>query len=103
MTPVVILALDSRTPACCLSPSVLIRTFPVVYLTTVVVRAGLLTTPEGTHTHEILALIIDIAQVSSLVLSLLTNVIATSIIAIKSWCVRVIFYYKLDLMLTPVL
>jgi hypothetical protein len=28
MTPVVILALDSRTPACLLSPSVLIRTFP---------------------------------------------------------------------------
>jgi hypothetical protein len=28
MTPVVILALDSRTPTCFLSPPVLIRTFP---------------------------------------------------------------------------
>jgi hypothetical protein len=54
------------------------------------VRAGLLITPEGAHIHRVLALVIDFAQVSNLVLSLLTNVIATSIIATKSWCVRVI-------------
>jgi hypothetical protein len=64
---------------------------PVAYLTTVVVRAGLLITPEGADIHKVLARIIDIAQVSNLVLSLLTNIIATSIIATKSWCVHVIF------------
>jgi len=61
---------------------------PVAYLTTVVVRAGLLITPEGADIHKVLARIIDIAQVSNLVLSLLTNIIATSIIATKSWKYR---------------
>ena len=92
MTPVVLLALDTGTPAFVFYPSCSDLTFsPVVYLITVAVRAGLLATPKGTRVHKELALIINIAQVSNLVLSLLTNVIATSIIASKSWCVRVIF------------
>jgi hypothetical protein len=64
--------------------------FSVAYLTTVVARAGLLITQEA-QINKDLSLVIDIAQVSNLVLSLLTNVIATSIIATKSWCVHVIF------------
>ena len=87
MTPVVLLAIDSRTPSCLFS----IRSasnFPTVaYLTAVVARAGLFMTQEGTHIHILLARVIDIAQVSNLGLSLLTNVVATSIIAAKSWCV----------------
>ncbi|KAI0266909.1 hypothetical protein BGY98DRAFT_1102405 [Russula aff. rugulosa BPL654] len=43
---------------------------------------------RGAHTHIVLSRVIDIAQVSNLVLSLLTNVIATSIIATKSWKYR---------------
>lgn len=72
--------------------------YPVLYLTTVTARAGLFITPEMAHIHKVLAGIIDLAKVSNLVLSLLTNAVATSIIAIRSWCVRVIF--KFDLMLT---
>jgi hypothetical protein len=99
MTPVVILAIDSRTPAFFLSPFVPALNFLIVaYLTTVAARAGLLITPEKAHIHIVLARVIDIAQVSNLALSFLTNVTATSIIATKSWCVRVVF--KLDLMLT---
>ncbi|KAI0263148.1 hypothetical protein BGY98DRAFT_695802 [Russula aff. rugulosa BPL654] len=71
MTPVVSLAIDG-----------------LAYLTTVVARAGLLITPEGAHTHIVLSSVLGIAQVSNLVLSLLTNVIATSIIATKSWKYR---------------
>jgi len=70
------------------------NTSEITYLTMVVARAGLLITIEGNHVHKVLARTIDIAQVSDLVLSLLTNDIATSITAIKSWCVHVIF--KLD-------
>ncbi|KAF8502186.1 hypothetical protein F5888DRAFT_1176221 [Russula emetica] len=71
MTPVVILAIDS-----------------LAYLTTVVVRAGLFITSEGAQIHTVFSRVIDIAQVSNLALSLLTNVIATSIIAAKSWKYR---------------
>ncbi|KAI0276617.1 hypothetical protein BGY98DRAFT_693311 [Russula aff. rugulosa BPL654] len=71
MTPVVLLAIDS-----------------LAYLTAVVARAGLFMTQEGTHIHILLARVIDIAQVSNLGLSLLTNVVATSIIAAKSWKYR---------------
>ena len=95
MTPVVILAIDSRTPTFYLSPSPstlphlsCFEPFLVVYVATVVARAGLLITPEGAQSHKDLARIIDITQMSNLVLSLLTNVFATSIIATKSWCVR---------------
>lgn len=71
MTPVVTLALDS-----------------LVYLTIIVVTAGLFMTPEGAHIHKLLRLIFSIAQVCNLVLSLLTNVISTSIIATTSWKYR---------------
>ena len=38
-------------------------------------------------TNQILAQVLNIAQVSNLGLSLLTNILATSIIALKAWCV----------------
>lgn len=60
----------------------------------------MLITSVEAHVHIVLARVIDIAQVSNLTLSLLTNVIATSIIAAKSWCVRVRVAFALDLMLT---
>jgi hypothetical protein len=56
---------------------------------TVAVRAGLLITPGGVHIHRDLARTIDVAQVINMVLSLLTNIFATSIIALKAWCVRI--------------
>jgi len=59
----------------------------VVYVATVVVRAGLFITPEHTQIHRSLARVIDITQVADLAFSLLTNVIATSIIAVKTWYV----------------
>jgi hypothetical protein len=57
-------------------------------VTVVAARVGLLITPEGAQSHQDLARIIDVAQVGNLALSLLTNVLATSIIAVKSWYVR---------------
>lgn len=64
-------------------------TFPkssVAYLATVAVRAALYLVPGG-EGHQILARIIDVTQVSTLGLSLLTNVLATSIISVKAWYV----------------
>ncbi|KAF8482914.1 hypothetical protein DFH94DRAFT_627208 [Russula ochroleuca] len=58
------------------------------YVTVVAARVGLLITPEGAQSHQDLARIIDVAQVGNLALSLLTNVLATSIIAVKSWMYR---------------
>ncbi|KAH9992592.1 hypothetical protein BJV77DRAFT_962219 [Russula vinacea] len=60
----------------------------LVYVITVAARAGLLITPEGAQSHHDLARIIDIAQVGNLALSLLTNALATSIIAVKCWIYR---------------
>jgi len=73
VTPVVILAIDS-----------------LAYLTTVVVKVGLFitSTPEMVQIHNVLIRITVIAQMSNLVLSLLTNAIATSIIAAESWKYR---------------
>lgn len=101
MTPVVTLAIDTRELAFLLRLSVLLHLFcfepfSVVYVITVAARAGLLITPEGAQSHHDLARIIDIAQVGNLALSLLTNALATSIIAVKCWYVRGI----LDLLLT---
>ncbi len=71
MTPVIVLAIDSRTPAFLSSlfiyftPYILLRTFTVVYVTSVVVRAGLFITPECAQSHKDLAHIIDVTQVSN--------------------------------------
>jgi len=59
-----------------------------VYVATVVVRAGLFLTPEDTQIHRNLAHVIDITQVADLTFSLLTNVLATSIIAVRTWKFR---------------
>ena len=90
MVPIVFLGINTST----LSPfsasaftSPVLRTFPVVYVFTVVVRAGLLATPGGAKIHQDFSRAIDVAQVTNLLLSLLTNVLATSIIATKTWYV----------------
>ncbi|KAH9961215.1 hypothetical protein BC827DRAFT_1155347 [Russula dissimulans] len=59
-----------------------------VYVVTVAVRAGLFITPEYTQIHRNLAHIIDVTQVADLSLSLLTNVLATSIMAVEAWKYR---------------
>jgi hypothetical protein len=59
----------------------------VIYVTTVVVRAALFAVPERFKDHRFLGHAIDVLQMSNLVLSLLTNVLATSIISFKAWCV----------------
>ena len=99
MTPVIALAIDSRTPAFLSSPSFYLL-YPIysvsnfhVHVTAVVVRVVVwLITPECAQSHKDLARIVDVTQVSNLVLSFLTNVLATSIIAIKSWCILAILY-----------
>jgi len=80
----------------CADQSTAILMVPVVtliinflfYATTVGVRAALFIVPGGLKAHRILARIIDVAQVGNLGLSLLTNVLATSIIALKAWKYR---------------
>jgi uncharacterized membrane protein len=56
-------------------------------MTVVATRVGLLLTAEGTPIHGALADIIDIAQVTTSVLSLFINVLGTLIISNKAWCV----------------
>jgi hypothetical protein len=55
----------------------------------VVVRAVLLSSKEGGQMHNVLARMIDVTQVAHQTFSLLTNIFATSIIALKAWCVCV--------------
>jgi len=71
MTPIVILIVDI-----------------FAYVTVLVVRVGLLIDPGGGRLFQVFTNIINVAQVSNLALSLLTNVSATSIIAAKSWKYR---------------
>jgi len=59
-----------------------------VYVATVVVRAALFITAEHTQIHRNLADVIDVTQVADLTLSLLTNILATSIIAVEAWRYR---------------
>jgi hypothetical protein len=60
--------------------------FPVVYFVTIAVRAALLTSLAGVRMHySLLFHMIDGTQLVHLTISLLTNIIATSIIALKAW------------------
>lgn len=101
MTPVVILIVDIRTLTCFLrlAPFYLIYStsnLPVAYVTVLVVRVGLFIDPGGGRLFQVFTNIINVAQVSNLALSLLTNVSATSIIAAKSWYVRSILNITLS-------
>ncbi|KAI0254091.1 hypothetical protein BJV78DRAFT_1371651 [Lactifluus subvellereus] len=82
-----VLCADQSTAVLMIPVVTLIINF-LFYATTVGVRGALFIVPGGLKAHRILARIIDIAQVSNLGLSLLTNVLATSIIAYKAWKYR---------------
>jgi hypothetical protein len=56
---------------------------------TVAVRAALLMTDEGVPMHNLLNRMVKGTQLAHQTLSLLINIYATSIIALKAWCVRV--------------
>ncbi|KAH9998433.1 hypothetical protein BJV74DRAFT_904642 [Russula compacta] len=79
---------SDQSRALLMVPIVFLAINTIVYVITIAVRAGLLATPEGAKIHQDLARAIDVAQVSNLGLSLLTNVLATSIIATKAWKYR---------------
>jgi hypothetical protein len=105
MTPVVILIVDIRTfalpsPSCSTLPHLFyFEPFPVAYVTVLVVRVGLFIDLGGGRLFQVFTNIINVAQVSNLALSLLTNVSATSIIAVKSWYVRSILNITLSCIL----
>jgi hypothetical protein len=56
---------------------------------TLVVRAASLCFKEGGQMYNDLARMIDVTQVAHQTFSLLTNIFATSIMALKAWCVCV--------------
>jgi hypothetical protein len=63
---------------------------PVVYLTTVALRATLLTLEEGAHDmRRDLNHVVIGTQLTHQSLSLFINIFATSLIALKAWCVCV--------------
>jgi len=62
--------------------------FPVIYLMAVAVRAALLMPEDNVRMHNaLLTRMVDVTQVAHQAFSLLTNMLATSIIALKAWCV----------------
>ena|SRR5579863_4327057 len=64
--------------------------FPVTYLLMVVARAALLTAGERDRVSRMpLASMIYFSVVAHLALSLLINILTTSIIAFKAWYVRI--------------
>jgi hypothetical protein len=65
----------------------------------VAVRAALLISGDGVQMHDnaLLTRMIDVTQVAHQVFSLLTNMLATSIIAFKAWCVGVFAKHFVDL------
>jgi hypothetical protein len=96
MIPVVMLAINAcmnssfyLTLLCLIMACPFVENIPVIYLLTVVARTILLMAQEGVQIHRIaLTHIVDITVVAHLVLSLLTNIVATSIIALKAWYVQ---------------
>ena len=62
--------------------------FLVVYLITVALRVAIVISPDGPH-HILFVTMIDGTQLTHMTLSLLINISATSIIALKAWCVRI--------------
>jgi hypothetical protein len=62
---------------------------PVIYLTTVVLRAMLVTDKEGVHMSLDLGSMIECTHLTYQTLSLLINIFATSLIAFNAWCICV--------------
>ncbi|KAI0245431.1 hypothetical protein BJV78DRAFT_1287866 [Lactifluus subvellereus] len=79
-----VLCPDQSTPVLMLPVVALIINF-LFYAIIVGVKAAFFNVPGRHKAHRTLAHIIDVADVSILGLSLLTNVLATSIIALKAW------------------
>jgi hypothetical protein len=61
----------------------------LMMVTATVIRLLLVSKNEDNGIPFTVYHMIDIGQVAHLTLSLLTNIFATSIIALKTWCVRV--------------
>jgi len=66
-------------------PVIILGINTLIYLLIVAARAGLLISSETAQSHRHLGRIIDVTQMANLALSLLTNIFATSIIAVKAW------------------
>ena len=62
---------------------------PVIYLMTIVLRAIELFSHGDTQRIYFLINLLTITQVAHLAFSLLINIYATSVIALKAWCVHV--------------
>jgi hypothetical protein len=62
---------------------------PVIYLMTIVLRVIELFSHGNTQRIILLIYMLSITQVAHLAFSLLINIYATSIIALKAWCVHV--------------
>jgi hypothetical protein len=97
MIPVVMLAIDTGalsfillTLLCLTMTCPSLEHFPVIYLMTVAVRATMLIPLDEIRMRgELLNMITANTQLAHLILSSLVNICATSIIARKTWCVRV--------------
>ncbi|KAI0254124.1 hypothetical protein BJV78DRAFT_1280511 [Lactifluus subvellereus] len=82
-----------RTWVLCADQSTAVLMIPVVtliinflfYATALGVKAAFFIAPGGLKAYRILVPIVNVAQAGNLGLSLLTNVLATSIIAFKAW------------------
>jgi len=93
MFPVIILGINTRAPSslpvldllCLTSPS--FESFPVIGLLTVVMNIDRIFASETGRTDTHYNNILGFAQVAYLALSLLTNIFATSLIAVKAWYV----------------
>jgi hypothetical protein len=105
MTPVVMLAINTGafpSALCCLTmtcPS--FEYTPVIYLMTVAVRAASLITKDGVPTQTLLSHMVKGTQLAYQTLSLLINIYATSIIALKAWCVCVDSVFGTHLLIAP--
>jgi hypothetical protein len=96
MVPVVMLGINTGALSSILTLLRLTMTcpsfehFPVIYLMAVAVRAALLIPENDVWMHNaLLTRMMDVTQVAHQAFSLLTNMLATSIIALKAWCVYV--------------
>ena len=93
MIPVVMLAIDASALSSLFStlfrlpvtgPS--FKHIPVIYLMMIALRAIDFFTE---HMYMLLGNMLEITQMANLIFSLLINISATFIIALKAWCVRV--------------
>ena len=107
MIPVVMLVIDTGasspvflTLSCLTMAHPSYEHIPVIYLTTVALTAIVLSLQVGGRTPVFLSSMLDGTQIVHLMLSLFINIFATSIIALKAWCVcvdRVIGELRLQL------